>query len=135
MRCDVDSSAEELYFHQLNRLQRIAVDANANFFACTFGISHFNSDLPAEYKLFLLKTLPDLKPSAWGGVLQRWNQGIRDRYPEATIDVSAALREQPELFRDPVHFSKAGHEIVGRTIAGQLINRLETLKLAEASAK
>ncbi len=125
---DADRTSEQNYFQQLECLQEAATDAEASFYVCTFGFSHFESDLPADYELVLLKTLPDLLPSAWGQVVHRWNRGIRDRYPNRLLDVAAAIERRPELFRDPVHFSKSGHDVVGQTIANELINRYEGLK-------
>ena len=128
LRSDVEQASENHYFQQLKQLQTTATTSNAKFFVCTFGFSHIQSDLPVDYELVLLKTLPDLKPSAWRNVVHRWNQGIRDRHPVCTLDVGTATAKKPELFRDPVHFSKAGHEWVGQTIANELLKHCEFLK-------
>ena len=66
---------------------------------------------------------PYLKPSGWIKSVHNLNAVIREVARDHNVlllDLETPLAQQAELFRDPVHFTPAGHEEAARVLAHEL---------------
>ncbi|EMI56917.1 hypothetical protein [Rhodopirellula sallentina] len=121
---DVPDAYASQFFSDLHRLESSAEAIDAKFAVCTFAFSHAGelNTLPDDYRLILLKTIPDLAPVAWSKCFDRWNHQLRDQKDTfVVLDVAKFARGETELFRDPVHFSELGHQAVGEFLAESIV--------------
>ena len=101
----------------------------------TFATSHTRKQLaviPNETVLGLFKYSSLLSVEGWVTSVERLNAVIRRIAAQEgimLIDIEDAVAGRPELFRDFVHFTPAGHEAVARTMKDALV-KLEREKSA-----
>ena len=93
----------------------------------TFATSHTRKQLtvfPNDISLFLFKYSSFLSVEGWVTSVERLNAVVRRVAAQEgimLIDVESAVAGRPELFKDFVHFTPAGHEVVARTMRDALM--------------
>ena len=109
----------------LSSMLTAANSRNADCFICTFGLSHIDTKtFPSNYKLVLSSILPEYSSTAWIQATSEGNSIIRARFAKH-FDLAAVLRGQTQLYRDPVHFSAAGHQFVGAWLAQEIAENID----------
>ena len=97
---------------------------------CTFASSHLRknlSSMPDSVATLVFKYNSYLSLTGWVNTIERFNQVIRrvaEREQVLLIDVEAALAGQHDLFRDYVHFTPVGHEMMAKVLYRGLMQSL-----------
>jgi hypothetical protein len=93
---------------------------------CTFSTSFSPTaaaPVPEDIVLFAHRFAERLSARGWLAAVEQLNGVIRDVAEERRVllvDTAAVLAGREELFRDPVHFTAAGHGVLADTIAAAL---------------
>lgn len=93
----------------------------------TFATSHTRKQLavfPNDIALGLFKYSSFLSVEGWVTSVERLNAAVRrfaDQEGIMLIDLEDSLSGRPEFFRDFIHFTPSGHEVVARTIKEALL--------------
>ena len=127
LRDGLGEDGEALYLASVSEFVALARSLGAEPVLCTFAISHGSADLaqlPSGYEQQILSINVELSMRGWAATVERWNAGL-ERLARAEdlllVDVAAAMRGRPELFRDFWHFTPAGHSRVAGVIARTLL--------------
>lgn len=97
---------------------------------CTIAISHEVQDLsemPTEFRLVRLRFDSSVSVAGWVDSVATINDRLfvyaqQNDLPLVTL--AEDVGGQPKYFRDPVHFTRAGHAAVARVLADQLTEQL-----------
>ena len=97
--------------------------AGVNPVLSTFATSHHRKDLgnfPSDVTTMIFKYNLHLSLLGWVDTVEKFNRlmfKMAQKYDVPLIDVDAAFPDDPQLFRDYIHFTPEGHDRVAATIA------------------
>lgn len=101
-------------------------DLGADPVLCTFATSvspSASTPIPRDVELFVYRWNEHLSARGWLAAIEQLNGVIRDVATEKRalhVDAAAQFTGREEIFRDPVHFSLAGHRALAVAIASAL---------------
>lgn len=104
---------------------------------CTFATSHLRSsldELPLEYELNLLRFNMHLSVEGWVNTVARFNRVLRRVAEEAgvpLVDLARVVGGQSQHFRDYLHLTASGHQIVAGAIADVLGPKVQVLQVED----
>ena len=97
---------------------------------CTIAISHETENLaemPDDYRINRLRFDPSVSVAAWVESVDRLNDRLSSYARQKDlplVPLAEKVGGQPMYFRDPVHFTPAGHVAVARVLADSLAEQL-----------
>jgi hypothetical protein len=123
LRDELGDEADRIFESQLRELIAAWKSHHATPVLCTFATSHDSRNVdaaPLDTVNTILRYNMHLSMRGWVKTVEKWNTIIRRVAGDeklAVIDVNAAVAGKTRYFRDFVHFTREGHDVVARTLA------------------
>lgn len=124
---DLGVEGEQMFSAMLHEFINTVRNLGAVPVLTTFATSHGRTHLshfPEEVALGLFKYSSFLSVQGWVASIERLNALVRrvaEKEGLAVIDIQRAVGGHPEYFRDYVHFTPQGHQIVAETMKDALV--------------
>lgn len=124
---DIGAPARTAFRHMLVHFVDEVRALGAQPVLCTFSTSfspNSPAPIPRDVVLFVHRWTEHLSARGWLAAIEQLNGVVRDVAKEKgvlLVDTAAALTGREALFRDPVHFTAAGHDVLAETIASALL--------------
>jgi len=129
---DLGKDANNAFRQRIYNFINLSRSMGAAPILCTFSTSHdlhHQKEIPAGVKNFMLRYNIYLSPSGWFKTIDQFNDDIRQIGQEQNvlvIDLNHYLSGKPGFFRDFVHFTPEGHQMMAQVIAEKILeNRLK----------
>lgn len=116
----------------IRRVQALGARPVLCTFACRYSATQDDA-MTGDIRQSLLRYNHFLAPGVWPAAVELLNERIRQigrQRGVTVIDIAADVAGRPELFRDFVHFTPAGHAVVARAIADELRDALPQVRSA-----
>jgi hypothetical protein len=123
----VGNEGKEFYISRLLECKRVCEALNIRLIICTFATKVGKNDCPlaiARSVSFCFNYNTYLSVAGWLATVRELNDEIREfgqTHDVKIIDLEKRITGKEELFRDYVHFSKKGHQEIGKTVALELL--------------
>jgi lysophospholipase L1-like esterase len=134
---DLGTEAEASFRRTVEEFVEQVRQLGAEPILCTFATSYSPrapGPIPRDVVLFVHRWNKHLSARGWLDAIDRLNGVIRAVAQERNVhlvDLEPALTGRQEFFRDPVHFSPAGHRAMAEGIASGLSQRLPPRDVAK----
>ena len=127
---DLPSEAVAVFRDRIHDFLRAAEEVGAVPVLITFATSHSFAaidELPRDARKYFGRYNPYLSPRGWLKAAREFNEVLRKIAQERGVlllDLDSRLTDEAHFFRDPVHFTPAGHEEAAAFLAGEFLRAM-----------